>query len=200
MDPGVSLDKEDLKLIEEIKVRFKEKRAHVAFGGRPTYDKGVVKGLIVFREISRRLGSYKLYITGRLGERELLRLRRIAKMLGFEDKVVFTGFVSREERLRIVREAKLMLYPSHVDAYPYAVAESLLLGIPIVAYDIPAINIYFKGLGGVRVVRELDIEAMADEAIVVPTSRHVDVEPPRLRPWGEIIEEEIGLIRRVSGE
>jgi len=199
MDPGVSLDEEDLRLIESIKTRFREKRNHVVFGGRPTYDKGVVEGLIVFREISRRLESYKLYITGRLGERELSRLRRVAKMLDIEDRVVFTGFVSREERLRIVREAKLMLYPSHVDAYPYAVAESLLLGTPVAAYDIPAIDMYFRGLEGVRVVRELDVEAMANEAIDILTSRHVEVEPPRLRPWSEIIEEEIGLIKRVAG-
>jgi len=200
MDPGVSLDESDLELIESIKAHYKEKRNYIVFGGRPTYDKGVVEGLIAFREISRRLGGYKLYITGRLGERELLRLRRIAKMLGIEDRVVFTGFVSREERLRIIREAKLMLYSSHVDAYPYAVAESLLLGTPTVAYDIPAIDIYFKGLEGVRVVRELDVEAMADEAVDILTSRHVEVEPPRLRPWGEIIEEEVGLIRRVAGK
>jgi len=120
-------------------------------------------------------------------------------MLGIEDKVVFTGFVPREERLRIVREAKLMLYPSHVDAYPYAVVESLL-GTPIVAYDIPAIDIYFRDLEGVRVVRELDVEAMTDEAIDVLTGGRVEVEPPRLRPWDEIIEEEVGLIRRVAGK
>jgi len=199
MDPGVSHDEGDLELIEGIKARFKEKRNHVVFGGRPTYDKGVVEGLIAFREISRRLRDYKLYIAGRLEKRELLRLHRIVKMLGIEDKVVFTGFVSREERLRIVGEARLMLYPSHVDAYPYAVAESLLLGTPIAAYDIPAIDIYFRGLEGVRVVQELDVEAMADEAVDILTSRHVDVEPPRLRPWSEIIEEEVSLIKRVAG-
>jgi len=201
MDPGVSLDEGDLVLIENIRRKFKEKKGYIVFGGRPDRLKGVAEAILVFKAIAERLdGNYKLYITGHLGEREAYRLRRLVKNIGVEDKVVFTGFVSRDERLRIVREAKLMLYPSHVDAYPYAVAESLLLGTPIVAYNIPAIDIYFKGLGGVRVVRELDIEAMADEAIDVLTSRHVDVEPPRLRPWGEIIEEEVGLIRRVSGK
>jgi len=201
MDPGVSLDSGDLALIEDIRRKFKEKKGCIVFGGRPDRLKGVAEAILVFKAITERLdGNYKLYITRHLGEREAYRLRRLVKNIGIENKVVFTGFVSREERLKIVREARLMLYPSHVDAYPYAVAESLLLGTPIVAYDIPAIDIYFRGLEGVRIVRELDVEAMVDEAIDILTSRHVEVEPPRLRPWGEIIEEEVSLIKRVAGK
>jgi len=201
MDPGVSFDKDDLKLIEDFRTRFREKKNYVVFGGRPDYFKGIAEAVLTFKVITERLGDgYKLYVTGHLGEREAYRLRKLIKNVGVEDKVVFTGFISREERLRIVREAKLMLYPSHVDSYGYAVAESLLLGTPVVAYDIPAIDIYFRGLEGVRIVRELDVEAMADEAVDILTSRRVEVEAPRLRPWSEIIEEEVSLIRRVAGK
>jgi len=199
MDPGVSFDEDELNLFEDIRVHFREKKNYIVFGGRPDRSKGIAEAVLAFKKIADRLGGYKLYVTGHLGEREAYRLRRLAKNLGVEDKIVFTGFVSREERLRIVREAKLMLYPSHVDSFSYAVAESLFLGTPVVAYDIPAIKIYYGGLEGVRLVRELDVVAMADEAVDILTSRHVEVEPPRLRSWSEIIEEEVKLIKRAVG-
>jgi len=151
----------------------------------------------VFKKIANIFNSYKLYVTGKIGSNTANKLLRFAKRLGIGDKVVFTGFVSREERFRVVREAKLMLYPSHVDAFPYVVAESLLLGTPVVAYDIPAIDIYYKGLEGIRIVRKLDMDAMASEAIDILFRDRVDVEVPRLGPWRDIIEEEVSLIKRV---
>jgi len=198
MDPGVTLDEGDLRLIESVRSKFKEKKNYVVFGGRPDFSKGVAEALLAFREISRRLSGYKLYVTGRLGSREAARLSRLAKRLGISDKVVFTGFVPREENLRIVREAKLMLYPSHVDSFSYAVAESLLLRTPVVAYDIPAIEIYYRGIDGVRIVRELDIGALVDAALDILHSNRVSTEAPRLRPWSQIIEEEISLIKSVA--
>jgi len=184
-------------LMASMGFKFKEKKNYIVFGGRPTVEKGIVEAFLAFKKIANVFNGYKLYVTGKISNNIANRLFRFAKRLGIGDKVVFTGFVSREERFGIVREAKLMLYPSHVDAFPYAVAESLLLGTPVVAYDIPAIDIYYKGLEGIRIVRELDMDAMASEAIDILSRDRVDVEAPRLRPWRDIIEEEISLIKRV---
>jgi len=199
MDPGVTLDEGDLKLINDLRNRFREKKNYIVFGGRPDAGKGIVEGILVFKKIVECFSDYKLYVTGRIRSSVANRLLRFAKHLGIDGKVVFMGFVPREERLRIVREAKLMLYPSHIDAFSYAVAESLTLGTPVVAYDIPAIDIYYRDLEGIRVVRELDIDAMVDEAIDVLSRSKVEVEAPKLRPWNEIVEEEVNLIKRVVG-
>ena len=44
-------------------------------------------------------------------------IKKIIRKLGIENKVMLTGFVFRKEILEIVARAKLMLYPSHKDAY-----------------------------------------------------------------------------------
>ncbi|PUA31934.1 MAG: hypothetical protein B7O98_08070 [Zestosphaera tikiterensis] len=200
MDPGVTLDDEDLKLINEVRDRFREKKNYVVFGGRPAVDKGIAEGLLAFKKITERFNSCKLYITGKVRSRVVNRLLKFAKRLSIEDKIVFAGFIPRKERFRIVREAKLVLYPSHVDGFPYAIAESLLLNTPVVAYDIPAIDIYYRGLEGVKIVKELDVNAMVDEAINILSSNKVEVEKPKLRLWNEIIEEEINLIKHVASK
>jgi len=199
MDPGVSLDEEDLKEIQAIRSSVREKKGYLVFGGRPVAAKGIVEVLLAFKKIAEKLPDRKLLFTGRIRSSVAERIKRAAKKIGVDEKIVFTGFLPREERLRAVREAAAVLYPSHADAYPYAVAESLLLGTPVIAYNIPAVEIYFGKLSGVRAVEELDTDALAEEALEVLSRSRVEVEPPRLRSWEEIMNEEASLIERAAG-
>jgi glycosyltransferase involved in cell wall biosynthesis len=119
------------------------------------------------------------------------------KKLEISDKVVFTGFISREERLKLVAESKLMLYPSHIDSYSYAVLEAFFLGTPVVAYDIPAIRLYHSSNPGIAIVPEGDIEAFTTTTLDFLESTNIsEPEIPKIRRWNEISEEEVNLIRR----
>ena len=197
-DPGVSLDEEDMETIRSIKERVKEKEAYAVFGGRPTAEKGVAEALVSFKIISKHLPKLKLIITGRIEPKTLLYINRACKKLDIEDKVVITGFVPREKRFEIVAKARLMLYPSHVDAFPYAVLESLHLGTPVVAYKIPALEIYYGKSPGVELVEEGDIEALTVKAIDVLEKGVETVEPPKIKSWKEIMNEEIEMIRKIA--
>ncbi|MEM4868764.1 MAG: glycosyltransferase, partial [Ignisphaera sp.] len=153
LDPGVSLDDEDLEIMNKIKSRIEKKEKYVVFGGRPVVAKGVIEALTVFGFISRRISDIKLIFTGSINDAVLRKIMHLCKKLGIEDKVLFTGFISHDKRFEIVAKAKLMLYPSHIDAFPYAVLESLYLGTPVVGYDIPALRFYYSGNPGVKLVR-----------------------------------------------
>ncbi|MEM1772555.1 MAG: hypothetical protein QXQ71_01865 [Desulfurococcaceae archaeon] len=91
-----------------------------------------------------------------------------------------------------------MLYPSHVDSSPYSVLESLMLGTLVVAYDIPALRLYYGSTRGVYLVREGDVEALSKETIDVLSSRTEEVEPPKLRSWNDILEEEVSVIKNLA--
>jgi len=180
-DPGVSLDDEDLEVIKGVRARVREKQDYIVFGGRPVAEKGLAEALIAFKFISRYFPNLKLVFTGRISPEVYARVKRVLRRFGIEDKVVFTGFVSREERFEIVAKAKLMLYPSHVDSFSYAVLESLHLGTLVVAYKIPALEIYYGKSPGVTLVEEGDIEALTVKAIDVLEKGVEAVEPQRLR-------------------
>jgi glycosyltransferase involved in cell wall biosynthesis len=194
MDPGVALDEEDLKIMKALRSSVKAKENYIVFGGRPSFEKGLAEALVAFSQVAKVHRDLKLVITGRVDEAKVIRA---CKRLGLDGKVMLAGFVPREERLRIVAGAKLMLYPSHVDAFPYAVLESLYLGTPVVGYKIPALEMYFGRQPGVRLVKEGDVEALVVEAANVLEKGIDAVEPPRLRSWEEIMEEEIGLINKL---
>lgn len=198
LDPGVVLDREDLELIAKVKERVRERSDTVIFGGRPSPEKGFIEGLVAFKVIGKRYSSLKLVVTGHIGEKLRWRIERLVKRLGLEGRVHLAGAVLREERFRLVAEARFVLYPSHVDAYPYAVLEALHLGTPLVAYNIPALKLNFGGNPCVRLVREGDLEALVEEAMDVLDSKEPPaVEPPRTRNWEDIMKEELKILQEL---
>ena len=76
-----------------------------------------------------------------------------------------TGWLSKEELYGLLSRAKVLLYPSHSDAFPFVILESLVCGTPVVAYGIPGPRSVYGGLPAVRFVREFDRRAMAEEAL-----------------------------------
>uniref|UniRef100_A0A7J3Y012 Glycosyltransferase n=1 Tax=Thermogladius calderae TaxID=1200300 RepID=A0A7J3Y012_9CREN len=200
LNPGVALDSEDLQLINRVKAKARGRGDYIVFGGRPVADKGLPEALIVFKALSKHYSGLKLVVTGWMRPRVKWRVGLMVRRLGLEGRVLFTGFIPREERFRVVAAARLMLYPSHVDAFPYAVLESLHLGTPVVAYGIPAIEIHFKDTPGVSVVDEWDLEAMAAVASNILEGRFEPPQPPKLKTWEEIMREEVSLIYRLLKE
>ncbi|MEM1584446.1 MAG: glycosyltransferase [Ignisphaera sp.] len=69
--------------------------------------------------------------------------------------------------IEVVSRSKVLVYPSHSDAFPLVVLEALFLGCSVVAYDIPAIRSVYKGLKPVKIVREYGYKVMAEEAIKI---------------------------------
>jgi glycosyltransferase involved in cell wall biosynthesis len=194
LDPGVSLNDEDLEVIESVRRKVREKSNYVVFGGRLTADKGLAEALIAFKYISKHFPEMKLVITGRTTFSIRNVIGRICRRLNLGSKVILTGFIPREERFKIVANAKLVLYPSHVDAFSYTVLESLHLGTPVVAYRIPAMEIYYARCPGVELVEEGDLEAFTVRAIELLEKGVEAVEPPKIKSWKEIMSEEVELI------
>jgi len=197
LDPGVSLDDEDLLSIKSVKMKIKDKEDYLVFGGRPEAGKGLIEALLVFKQITKYKSNLKLFITGKISKELLMRMKMICKKLGIGDKVVFTGFISRRDRFEIVAKAKLMLYPSHIDAFPYAVLESLHLGTPVIAYRIPALEIYYGGTSGVELVDEWNLESFTVKAIDILEKGVEVIEPPKIKSWDEIMDEEVGIVQKL---
>ena len=156
-------------------------------------DKGLVEALIVFKHIAEHNLSLKLVVTrGDIGCKLRHRKRGFLKRLKIEDRALLLGFLPRDRRLRLIAEDKLMLYPSHIDAFPYAVLEPFALETPIVAYNIPALRLYYNGVDGVELVEEGNIAEPMVRAVEM-LKRRDSVEPqlPRLPTWDEIMEKEL---------
>ncbi|MEM4489380.1 MAG: glycosyltransferase [Desulfurococcaceae archaeon] len=125
------------------------------------------KGLFDILPVARKLATegYRLVIIGRFDN---ISEKRIFFKICEEQKlknIEYLGWLPRKDLFDIVSRSKVLIYPSHSDAFPLVVLEALFLGCSVVAYDIPAIRSVYNGLKPVRIVREYDCKAMAEEAI-----------------------------------
>ena len=197
LDPGVALPQKDIQLINRLTKKSRKEKI-VIFGGRPVSRKGIVEALIAWRSILKGVDhKYKLVITGEIQPDVLSRLKVFCRKLGIENKVQFTGYLPRKERLSLVAKAKLMLYPSHVDSFSFAVLEALYLNTPVVAYNIPALRIYYQGLEGITLINEFDLEAFVQKSVELINTKNISTGKPRFKSWNEIMNEETNLIRKL---
>ncbi len=80
------------------------------------------------------LPDWRLLICG-TGSDEM-RLKRLAGRLGVDDRTQFLGWLPRERvRTLMTEEADVFVFPSLHDDAPFAVAEALTLGLPVVCLD-----------------------------------------------------------------
>lgn len=61
--------------------------------------------------------------------------RTLARSLGADSRVEFTGYVSRERMLQLYAECALVAVPSRYEGFGYAAAQALCSGTPLLAAD-----------------------------------------------------------------
>jgi glycosyltransferase involved in cell wall biosynthesis len=89
------------------------------------------------------------------------RLRRLARDLGFEGRIVFAGTVSASRLAQLYRAADLFVLASHHEGYGIAIAEAAAYGLPVVASDVGGISEAILGVRHRRVPPG-DVAALAD--------------------------------------
>jgi glycosyltransferase involved in cell wall biosynthesis len=100
------------------------------------------KGLeIVLRAVAAARvarGDLVLEIAGQGDDRP--RLERVAQALGVADAVRFLGFVSNEEKRRLMRRAWAVVFPSPKEGWGISNVEAAACGTPAIASDSPGLR------------------------------------------------------------
>lgn len=90
------------------------------------------------------------------------RLERLAARLGVQDRVRFLGFVSEEEKIRLLRRAWAHVFPSPKEGWGISNVEAAACGTPAVASDSPGLRESVQdGETGILVPHD-DPEALAN--------------------------------------
>ncbi|MFB6470598.1 MAG: glycosyltransferase family 4 protein [Vulcanisaeta sp. AZ3] len=140
---------------------------YLVFYARLVPDKGIYELPKIIKVIKDEYDkNIKLKVMGRFGFHGYKQLFfNLIKKYNVEDNIEYLGFRSGKELYDIVARAKIFIYPTHFDSFSIAILESLALGTPVIAYDIPGPYMVFNGLPGIEFVREFDYKAMARAAI-----------------------------------
>jgi len=84
-----------------------------------------------------------------------------------KDIVYFGEILDKKRIYSILKSSKIFIYPTHVDSFGIVIAEALACGVPVIAYDLPAIRYYYGNCEAVKLVKEGDVEGMVSDALKI---------------------------------
>src|SRR5262249_41251912 len=87
--------------------------------------------------------------------------RALVHALALGDRVVFTGLLRGRERLDLLADADVVVYPSQDEVFGLVPLEALLCGVPVVVADDCGCGEVIASVGGGEVVAVGDARALA---------------------------------------
>lgn len=162
IDHGLVLEdfiiKNKSNIFEKININPKKDR-YIIFVGRIDKKKGVDILINSFVEIEKNFDDVSLVIVGTGLPSYEIELKELVTKLNLK-KVIFTGFVSEDEKLELLEAATLFITISHSDVHTIAAQEAMAMGVPIIlskASDWPEIDEYNAG-----VTIDIDVKSVED--------------------------------------
>jgi glycosyltransferase involved in cell wall biosynthesis len=134
------------------------KQYDVVWTGRVHAQKGIEDLLATLAHLARELPDFQALLIGKVKERLEPRVRE----LGLERQVTFSGYVSEDEKFRLLKCSRLFLMPSRYESWGIVVGEALACEIPVLAYRLDCYPAVFGDL--VRYVPCFDAERYRAEA------------------------------------
>jgi glycosyltransferase involved in cell wall biosynthesis len=101
------------------------------FVGRLGKEKNVDFLLKSFQEVSKNISDCRMVLVGK-GPLEV-ELRQLCRQQGIEDKVIFTGELSRQQIVHCYASSYLFVFPSVSDTQGLVIGEAKAAGVPVVA-------------------------------------------------------------------
>jgi glycosyltransferase involved in cell wall biosynthesis len=129
------------------------KQFDLAWLGRVHPQKGIDDLLATLAWLKKQLPDFRAIIIGKSKD----VLEPVVKSMGLADNVVFSGLVTEVEKFRLLKCSRVFAMPSRYESWGIVVGESLVAGVPVVAYKLDCYPPVFGDL--VRYVKPFDCEA-----------------------------------------
>ena len=158
---------------KKLKQRFGAGKRSLVYMGRVSYEKDIDQTLRAFSAAARHLPDITLMIVGDGPERK--KLESLAKKLGVEKKITFTGMLHREDLRDALRANDIFVTASRSENMPVSVIEAMACGLPVASVKAKGIpEIVDHGKNGLLV--EPDRPEELGMAIVRLFSSHIDLQ------------------------
>jgi glycosyltransferase involved in cell wall biosynthesis len=173
----------------------------IGYMGRLKKYKSVDHLLRAFAILLRGMPDAKLVVIGEGDDRS--DLERSARQLGMEASVRFTGFVSEEEKVRLLQEVWFLVNPSSVEGWGLTVIEANACGTPVIASDVPGLRDAVKDgetgilypYGNIEVLAEQMIRLAGDSRLRNALAKGA-VEWAGTFDWQRVAEQTVALLLR----
>ena len=134
--------------------------------GRIASDKSPLEAVDVLSRVRASVPDVRLVMAGPIEDVSKEAIEARAAELGMADAVSLAGNVDHEDMPAMLRTGDLLLFTSHFEGYPVALAEAKASGLPAILYDLSWLTL-LEDYRGVRVAPVGDVEGLARQAVDV---------------------------------
>jgi glycosyltransferase involved in cell wall biosynthesis len=121
------------------------KKYDAAWIGRLHPQKGIDDLFNCWRKVLTKHSKAKLVVIGEDNLKEYFGKQPYYGKL--KKSVFFTGYLSGKELYSVLKSSKLFICPSYYESFGMVVAEAMICGLPVVAYELPVYKkIYTQGM------------------------------------------------------
>ncbi len=126
--------------LDETKIRpeLKISQPYFLFLGTLEPRKNLVRLVEAFNEFLKDNKDYKLILAGKKGWKYEPIFQTIEKF-GLKDKVIDIGYVNKEEKVFLLRNALSLAFPSLYEGFGLPILEAMNMGVPIITSNIASI-------------------------------------------------------------
>jgi len=149
IENGINLEELELKKSTNILEKFKIiNEPYILFLSRIHPKKGIELLINSFKELSYKNNKIYLVIAGSGEDDYVKKIKKDITESSLINRIKFTGLVTQDEKLDLLKSAKLFSLISKSDVHPRAVQEALAMGVPVVISkesDYPEVQEYNAG-------------------------------------------------------
>jgi len=196
--PGVGVELENYLSIDK-----QEKLYDAIFMARLTPEKGIYDVVRIWKDVAKEYPKAKLTVAGMFKNGRVAQtFYGLVRKYGLEKNISYLGFLGEKEKFLALKRARLFVYPSKLDAFPIVVLEALACGLPVIAYDIPAIH-YNYPRSIVERVPKSHIEEFAEKIVELLQSSNLSAISDRARAfaskftWENVVKSEVKAYEKV---
>lgn len=148
---------------DEKQVIIKPNTNQFVYLGRLVFYKNVEIILQAFKIVSKEFPEAILVIAGDGPHKE--SLQELSKKLGINDNITFSGYVTPQQKAKLLAESNALLFPSTIEGFGLVILESFQQKRPVLVSDIsPMSDIVDNNKTGL-VINPLDEKKWADAII-----------------------------------
>lgn len=141
------------------------KRYDACFLGRIQPRKGIFDLLILWREILKRKPDAKLLIMGGGEKQYLEKMKRLIQKNNLHSNIKMTGFVAEEKKFKLMKQSKMLIFPSYHEGFAQVICEAMACALPVVAYDLPCYKEWYGD--DVTYVKKRDLNSLLDVTLAL---------------------------------
>jgi len=165
--------KRDEKNLYKRELGFREEDFLILYVGRLYSRKGLPTLIEAIPPVVAKFKNIKFLISGKGLKDEEERLRRYAKQLKVEEKLVYLGYYPDEKLPNLYGAADIFVFPSIYENMPFAMLEALASGLPVITTTVGGIpEVIQNGKNGF-LVKPYDSKGLAEKILYLTENPNV---------------------------